>query len=118
MILYRILKPLSTGELPGMIVPGNRFKGHIAKALIANTAIAEVHGPPLVEIPGWKTRSKRLEKVDVYTAIEFLNIDNDVISELFNHRSKRTVKQWKAEVEDWLIVEIARARPVKRRMGT
>ena len=118
MILYRILKPLSTGEIPGDIVRGTRFKPHIAKALLDNTAIAEVHGPPLNEIPGWKVRSEKLERINVCTAIDFLNVDNDVVMKLFAHRSSTTVKKWKAEVKDWLVVEIAKKRPIPRRMGT
>ena len=101
-MLYRVLSPLTSGHVRGDIIPPGRFKEHVVAKLLEVGAIAEVHGPPLAELPGWKRRARILEKSGIVTAIDFMEEDDETLRVIFGYKTTRSVRKWKAEVLAWL----------------
>jgi len=52
------MKSLSTGQQPGDVVDGDRFK--YAAVLVKTGALVAVHAPPLAVLPGWEERWESL----------------------------------------------------------
>lgn len=102
-MLYRVLRPLSTGHEPGQLVDGERFKK--LDALIEVNALAPVSFPPLSELPGWKTRAKKLAAENVVTVQDFLDAEEGTLKRIFGHKTTRVISKWKKEVKDWLVVD-------------
>ena len=101
--VYKILKALSTGHVPGQIVRGNTFKNQgIINALVENRAIAEIAGPPLSELPGWVTRSEKLAKLGILNVNDFLAASPRSIADEFNYKIT-TIEKWRSEVEAWML---------------
>jgi hypothetical protein len=105
MSLYRVLRPLSTGEKPedGKLVDGARFKGALP-ALVKARALSEVKPPPLSELPGWTTRAEKLAAAGVVTAVDFLEADDGLLKEALNHKTTRSINKWREELKGWLVV--------------
>jgi len=106
MTLYRALRNLSRNE---RIIPDGTLTelhwlnlAQIDK-LIEVGAVAEVATPPLVALPGWKTRAPRLGALDINTAGEFLEADSAFVAEQL-HLKAETVERWKTEARGWLTV--------------
>ena len=106
-MLYRVLGPLTSGHDTGDILLPGRFNGRVIAKLLEVGAIAEVHGPPLAELPGWERRAKILEKSGIITATDFIEEDDDVLRVIFNYKTTRSVMKWKAEVLAWLKPPVA-----------
>ena len=102
-MLYRVLRPLSTGHKQGDLVEGSRFKS--LDVLVKVRALAEAKAPPLSEIPEWGTRSEKLITIGIVTIQDFLSADMEQVAELFNHKRVSTSKKWQKDVEQWLYIE-------------
>ena len=99
--LYRVMKRLSTGHIPGQLVRGNRFK-HL-DILVDCGALAAVTGPPLAELPGWVTRSEKLAPLGIITADDFLEYDPKKLTKQSGYKEK-TIERWRTEIEEiWLL---------------
>jgi hypothetical protein len=99
--LYRVLKSLDTGHVPGDLVEGDRFK-HLA-TLVEMGALSEVASPPLFELPGWTTRAEALEVYGIVTINDFLEADDETLKEAFNYKTTRVISKWREEVKEWVI---------------
>lgn len=104
--IYRVIKrtPLNTGHVQGQVVKGSVFKNQkIINALIHKKVIAEVSGPPLSELPGWKIKSEKMAKVGIITVNDFLARDSEELANELGYK-ERTINKWKNEVEEvWLL---------------
>jgi len=110
MAIYRVLKRLSTGQQPGDIVHDTDFRDGVALILYERKILSLISGPPLTELPGWTRRAELLAEVDVVTADQFLDADDELIRQAMGYRSTRAVAGWKEEVRRWLMPA-----PVRRR---
>lgn len=77
----------------------------IAK-LTEGGAISEVNAPPLVVLPGWKTRGARLAEIGVTTFEQFWRAENETIAKLFNVKDE-VVNAWRAELARWVVISKA-----------
>jgi hypothetical protein len=102
--IYRVLRGLSTGHIPGQVVRGKRFKTQdIIDALIGANAIAEISCPPLDKLPGWKLKSGKLKKLGIITVNDFLIADIEHVARELGYK-QRTIKRWHKEIEEvWLL---------------
>jgi hypothetical protein len=103
MALHRVLKTLSTGHVPGDLVDGDQFK--YLDVLVEKKALSKVASPPLSELPGWTTRAKTLEPLDIVTIADFLDADDEVLKGVFNYKTTRSIKRWRDELRKWLVVD-------------
>jgi len=84
MQMYRALVNLDKGGViieKGSIFPESGFQPAAINRLYLLNKIAPVSAPPLNELPGWKTRAKKLEKVEITQPSEFLAADDDELAE-------------------------------------
>jgi hypothetical protein len=109
-MLYRVLRPLTTGHMPDDIVDGTRFSSQILKVLLEKKALAEVRPPPLSELPGWEERAAKLRKIGVVTVRDLLDADDDELRRLFNYKRTSTITKWKKQAEEWLHAEPGKKR--------
>lgn len=106
MALYRALHNLSKNEktIPaGTILAFQWLNETQIGKLIAVGAIAPVGAPPLVALPGWKTRATKCGKLGLETAEQFLEADTAHLADVL-HLKPETVERWKVEVLGWLTV--------------
>jgi len=96
-MLYRVLKPLSTGHKIGDVAPASEFRVEAIPRLLEVRALAELHAPPLRALPGWTRRAERLARLDIELADEFLECDEEVVATELKYKVK-TIERWKAEV--------------------
>lgn len=101
-MIYRVLKPLSTGHKVGDLSDGNEFKDEIIDILLNVNAISPIQSPPLSEIPGWRTRAEKLEKIGVITVQDFLEADPNMIKDLFNYKTLYSTRKWMDELKTWV----------------
>ena len=106
MALYRVLKPLSRNEKrieAGQITALNWLTEEQTAVLVERRAVSRLATPPLVELPGWQRRGKRLDKLGIVTAEDFLEaVDREVASEM--RVRPQTVGKWKREILLWLVI--------------
>jgi hypothetical protein len=102
--IYRVMKPLSTGHIQGEVIKGTRFKTQdIVDALVRVGAILEISGPPLIELPGWKLRATKLNKLGVNTVNDFLAGGMGTLAKQLDYKEK-TLERWYKEIEEvWLL---------------
>ena len=106
MALYRVLKPLSRNEKrieAGQITALAWLKPEQAAVLVERRAVSRLATPPLVELPGWEKRSKRLATLDIVTAEDFLEATDQAIAAEMKIQT-RTVAKWKREIHSWLVI--------------
>lgn len=103
--LYRVLKPLSTGQDRGALVAGEVFKPGILAALLKVKALKEAQGPPLSELPGWSRRAERLAEIGVLNVADLLRADPERIQGLFRHKRASTATGWQTEATRWLKID-------------
>lgn len=101
MALFRVLKRLDTGHVPGDIVEGGLFKR--ADLLVGANALARVKGPPLTELPGWQARAEKLRRVGIETVEDLLDMDPRRGTRLFRHKRESTFIKWVKEARYWLL---------------
>ena len=82
MPIYRVFRKLSFG--PGKIVkpgvyPSLGIQDDVLKTLIKRGTISVASTPPLAELPGWKTRAKRLKTIDIVTIEQFIEANNTTL---------------------------------------
>jgi len=100
-ILYRVLKRLDTGHVPGDVLDGRMFKA-LGK-LVAVGALAKARTPPLTELPGWSMRAEKLRGIGIVTVEDLLSMDPQRGTELFNHKRDSTFIKWIEEAKSWLL---------------
>ena len=101
MIVYRVLKHLDTGHVPGDILDGRIFRA--LDRLVAVGALAKAGTPPLTELPGWTTRAEKLREIGIVTIEDLLGMDPQQGMELFNHKRILTFVKWVEEAKSWLL---------------
>lgn len=106
--MYRALKVLDTGGgrriYPGSLVWLDWLDEAGIDILKTVGAICEVHPPPLSILPGWKRRSKRVEKLGLLDVVAFMEATTEMVAEALGVKPN-TVDRWKHEVSEWLIVK-------------
>jgi len=100
-ILYRVLKHLDTGHVPGDVLDGRMFRA--LDKLVAAGALAKARTPPLTELPGWTTRAEMLREIGIVTIENLLDMDPQRGTELFNHKRDSTFVKWTEEAKSWLL---------------
>jgi len=103
-MLYRVLRALDTGHLPGDVVNGDRFRATSIPILIGVQAIAPVSAPPLDTFPGWKLRAERFTEAG-YDAIGILETDDVTLAEAIGSNA-RSIQKWRAELEGYLGLDV------------
>jgi hypothetical protein len=101
MSVYRVLKALDTGHVPGDILDGRMFKA--LDKLVAAGALIKARTPPLAELPGWTARAETLREIGVVTVDDLLDLDPQRGTELFNHKRNSTFIRWIDEAKGWLL---------------
>ena len=100
---FRVLKPLSKGfnkVIPaGSIVNIGWLNDEQLAKLVEVGAIARIQAPPLSRFPGWKTRSKRLNKAGISSVEAFLEADDEWLAGKLGLKPP-TVARWKSELVD------------------
>ena len=102
--MYRVHKRLSKGKT--MIEKGAFSmldwlpESGIAK-LTLKGAISKVRAPPLMVLPAWTLRAKRLKPFDIIDAEQFLEADPLDLAEKIGAQ-ERTIHKWRDELMYWL----------------
>lgn len=101
MTVYRILQNLTNGTPRGSL-KSMRLKPDTEAVLVMVGAIAPVAAPPLIVLPGWKTRGKKLAGSAYEMTDAFLEGDNTVLADLLGVKAD-TIRGYKDEIERlWL----------------
>lgn len=101
MTVYRILQNLTNGTPRGSL-KSMRLKPDVEAVLVMTGAIAPVAAPPLIVLPGWKTRGKKLTGSAYEMTDAFLEGDDAVLAALMDVKAD-TIRGWKDEIEKlWL----------------
>jgi len=106
MALYRVLKPLSRNEKRieiGQITALAWLKPEQTAVLVERRAVSRLATPPLVELPGWARRAKRLDKLGIVTAEDFLEAPDQEVAFEMKVRVQ-TVAKWKQGIHSWLVI--------------
>lgn len=101
-MIYRVLRPLSTGHQPGDLVEERRFRPEAIPHLVAARAIQLASSPPLDQIPGWRVRAEKLAAVGVINIQDFLAAGEDIIKQALGLRTNRNIGPWRAELLGWI----------------
>lgn len=105
MAIYRIRNNLS---IEGTIIP----RGTLARLTLAPdklarleevNAISRIAAPPLAILPGWETRSNRLEKLNIISIEDLLEGDVAAIAKHMRVKPE-TVERWQEDVIEWMQV--------------
>lgn len=107
--MYRVLHKLSIGRgqilYPGSFSTLEWLDEKGLTRLERKGAISKVHPPPLIALPGWGRRARRVEEnLGVEDAEQFLETDNVRVAEAMKVKVD-TVAKWKADVMRWLTAE-------------
>jgi len=82
MPIYRVFRKLSFGNgkilQPG-VYPELNIADDVLATLIERGTVSVASTPPLAELPGWKTRAKRLETIDIVTIEQFIEANNTTL---------------------------------------
>ena len=103
MTLYRTLRSLNHGGRRierDRVLSLNWDQPRLEK-LLELGLIARVSPPPLIELPGWKARAKKLAAHDITDAGEFLEADDALLAKHLRNRPD-TIKRLKTEVTRWM----------------
>lgn len=95
--MYRVLRPLSTGQKRGDLIFAGDLKEKVIEPLKKVRAITEFQPPPLSVLPGWKERAKILGKYNIQMADEFIEARNTLLRFILRE-SPEIIEQWKEEV--------------------
>jgi len=107
MALYRVRKRLDKGGRainPGTFTRLEWLSGQNAAVLVSVGAVAEVGAPPLAVIPGWKSRSGKLEEVGIVDVVQFIEADASVICQALD-RQPKTVEKYRKELLRWMTAD-------------
>lgn len=64
-------------------------------------SICEVKPPPLMALPGWKTRADKLARAGIMDAVQFLGVEPVAAADYMGVKPL-TIDRWKREVMEWL----------------
>lgn len=95
---FRGKRRVKRGDVSELASLGDSSK----KILQAQGAISRVSGPPLIALPGWKTRSTKLKPLGIETVEQLLGVTDERLAEHLG-RKPSTITQWKLEAKDWLL---------------
>lgn len=104
MSMYRFLKNVTNGNeiIERGAIGRAPFSADTIAKLIEVGAIAPIATPPLSVLPGWETRSNRLEqRLNILTIEQFLEADDDEIARVMR-KSAQVVSEWKQDVVEWM----------------
>jgi len=104
-MLYRVLNPLSRkGRFYpiGTVTDLSWVNEEGREKLIHVGAVAEVHGPPITELPDWKTRAPRLAKQDIINLDQLVTADASALAAGLKI-SVTTVERWQSEAAAALV---------------
>lgn len=113
-MLYRTHKVLDRGK--GKLIPENSATSlawltekQIA-LLLERRIVSEVAAPPLAALPRWDKWARRINRLGIFSVIEFLEANDEMLAETLGEKPD-VITRWKAEAEAWLTVDL----PKKRR---
>ena len=113
-MLYRALKILDRGK--GKLIPQDSFTSlawltekQIA-LLLERRIVSRIAAPPLAVLPRWKERAGRVNRLGIFSVIEFLEANDEMLTETLGEKPD-IITRWKAEAEAWLTVDL----PKKKR---
>ena len=111
MATYRVLQKLHVGK------SGFLDKGSMSRLEWLNEkqidrlelvgAVSRVKPPPLIALPGFSLRARKMEEVTqgkIENAEQFLEADNSELAKLMEVK-ETTIEKWKKEAMKWLTVE-------------
>jgi hypothetical protein len=108
-MLYRTHKVLSRGK--GKTIPENTTTSlawltekQIA-LLLERQIVSEVAAPPLVVLPKWEKWARRINRLGIFSVIEFLEANDEMLAETLGEKPD-VITGWKAEAEAWLTVDL------------
>ena len=106
MALYRVLTPLSRGDVitpKGQIVSDHDWPTETLEILERKGKIAPLSPPPLATLPGWKTCAERLAEIGILDAEQFVEASDDQIGIALSG-SPETFGKWRQELLNWLVI--------------
>jgi hypothetical protein len=106
-MLYRINKPITKGKQvlkKGSYSDFTWLSPKGKEILLHDNVISELQTPPLEQLPGWKTRAKRLEAFNVKTCADFLEEKTRNLASMLNLREV-VIEKYRAEIEQFILVE-------------
>ena len=113
MALYRIVKKLHVGKghylEPGSWSRLEWLDGEGITRLERVGAVGRVNPPPLIALPGWQRRARKVKEVTggkIENAEQFLEADSKKLAELVRVK-ETTIEKWKKEVLGWLTADPA-----------
>ncbi len=106
-MLYRGLQTLDAGK-KGLLAEGSMsaldwLPPADLETLTELGIVAAVHPPPLTVAPGWTLRARKLARIGVDNASQFLECPNEEVAAALGV-SQAKAESYKAEVRDWLTV--------------
>jgi hypothetical protein len=101
-MIYRVLRPLTTGQQAGDVIDGGRLRAEAIEKLLEIGALEVVTAPPLAELPHWEVRAQKLKAAGVLTITDLLDTQDQELAEAVKHKTTRVVKRWKREAREWL----------------
>ena len=106
MTIYRALVALEKGNK--IIQAGGFLREHewsieLINKLVEMGKVSRVSAPPLMQLPGWKLRTKKLERAGIQDADQFLEATNESLSQIMG-ASIESIEKWKSEVTSLLTI--------------
>ncbi len=103
-MLYRVVRKIALKAsflTPFEVLAPGALSEQAVAALVRKGALAPVAAPPLVVLPGWSHRGKRLAQLGIESVVDFLETE---VSEVARHCgvSPGLVLRWKGEAIEWL----------------
>ena len=107
MALFRVIVQLDKGGTilqPGSFTRLEWLSSRKQEVLQGVGAVSEVGSPPLVVIPGWKTRAGKLEEVGIEDLVQFIEADTAVLCQALD-RQPVTIEKYRAELLRWMTAD-------------
>lgn len=111
MATYRILQKLHKGKNkfldPGSMSRLEWLNDEQIERLEQCGAASRVQPPPLIALPGWSRRARKIEEVtsgNIENAEQFLEADTKELATQMSVKDM-TIEKWKKDVLKWLTVE-------------
>ncbi len=104
--MYRVLRPIEAGNEPierGTLSDLKGLSEKTIKQFLDLGIIARVAAPPLSVLPGWSARIKKLEKIGVQDADQFLSADDAILASALRIGAER-IDALKIEIRHHLTV--------------
>src|SRR5512139_3194419 len=106
-MLYRVLRNIRTGGgaivLSGAFLKSDSYAPESLAKLCEVGAIAPLHAPPLMALPGYELIAERLAPAGIINADQLLECDIDMTARQTDTPAS-TLRKWQAEVTEWLTI--------------